>query len=89
MVLANLQPEKTSNPDTQTYFDLEDVIDSIKTRISDDSIILFKEHPATFFRLREFNGPIVGTMFRSREFYRKLEEGGEKYGVKNGKCGTP
>ena len=75
LVLANLQPEKTSNPDTQTYFDLEDVIDSIKTRIPDDSIILFKEHPATFFRLREFGGPIVSTMFRSREFYRKVEEG--------------
>jgi len=76
LVLANLQPEKTSNPDTLTYFDLEDVIDSIKTRISDDPIILFKEHPTTFFRLREFNGPIVSTMFRSRDFYRKLGEGG-------------
>jgi len=76
LVLANLQPEKTSNPDTLTYFDLKDVIDSIKTRISDDSIILFKEHPTTFFRIRKFNGPIVGTMFRNRAFYRKLEKDG-------------
>lgn len=76
LVLGNLQPEKTSNPDTLTYFDLEDVLDTIKNRVSDDDVILFKEHPTTFFRIREFNGPIVGTMFRSKKFYNKLESKG-------------
>lgn len=74
VLLGNYQPEKTSNPDSMTYFDLRNLAESVKIRINQDVKIIYKEHPSTLFRLMKENFPRLGTLYRSIDFYKDLKD---------------
>ena len=78
LILGNYQPEKTSNPDTKTFFDIRDLCESIKVRVGDIKIV-YKEHPDTFLRNRKERFPRLGCLYRSITFYKDLMDLGIEF----------
>jgi len=74
VLLASYQPEKSSNPDSLTFFDLRNLAESVKTRTNKNVKIVFKEHPSTLFRRMKEPAPRLGTLYRSINFYKELRD---------------
>lgn len=67
---GNYQPERTTNPDGGTYFDILNVLKLMQCTLPNNYKILYKEHPHTFSP--PYKDLFRGVLFRSKEYYDEI-----------------